>query len=187
MTPPTRDPLLMGAKAIIWFFTGVFAFAAAAVLIAAPVVIAFQNRIVAEMIANGMKADLGVIGAIVLLLVCVAGLLALMVWFLVNLRKIVDSVRDGDPFAPINAARLARMGWIALGGQFAAIPVGAMALYLDSVIGDAHGKIGGHDTVHIQHDFGFSGGGILLVLVLFILARVFRHGAAMREDLEGTV
>ena len=29
--------------------------------------------------------------------------------------------------------------------------------------------------------------GILLVLILFILARVFRHGAAMREDLEGTV
>ena len=29
--------------------------------------------------------------------------------------------------------------------------------------------------------------GFLIVLVLFILARVFRHGAAMREDLEGTV
>ena len=27
----------------------------------------------------------------------------------------------------------------------------------------------------------------LLVVILFILARVFRHGAAMREDLEGTV
>ena len=33
----------------------------------------------------------------------------------------------------------------------------------------------------------FSLSGILMVLVLFILARVFRHGAAMREDLEGTV
>ena len=29
--------------------------------------------------------------------------------------------------------------------------------------------------------------GILMVIILFILARVFRHGAAMREDLEGTV
>ncbi len=26
-----------------------------------------------------------------------------------------------------------------------------------------------------------------LALLLFILARVFRHGAAMRDDLEGTV
>jgi hypothetical protein len=29
--------------------------------------------------------------------------------------------------------------------------------------------------------------GLLLVLVLFILARVFRVGAAMRDDLEGTI
>ncbi len=29
--------------------------------------------------------------------------------------------------------------------------------------------------------------GILVVLTLFILARVFRQGAALREDLEGTV
>ena len=28
---------------------------------------------------------------------------------------------------------------------------------------------------------------ILLVIILFILARVFRHGASMRADLEGTV
>ena len=28
---------------------------------------------------------------------------------------------------------------------------------------------------------------VLMVIVLFILARVFKHGAAMREDLEGTV
>jgi hypothetical protein len=36
-------------------------------------------------------------------------------------------------------------------------------------------------------DFGVSLGGLLLALTLFILARVFRQGAAMREDLEGTV
>ena len=36
-------------------------------------------------------------------------------------------------------------------------------------------------------DGGLDGGSILLTLILFILARVFRHGAAMREDLEGTV
>jgi hypothetical protein len=35
--------------------------------------------------------------------------------------------------------------------------------------------------------FGFSLGGVLLALVLFILARVFRQGAKMREELEGTV
>ena len=39
----------------------------------------------------------------------------------------------------------------------------------------------------LRADFGFSGGGLLLMLVLFILARVFRRGAEMREELEGTV
>lgn len=34
---------------------------------------------------------------------------------------------------------------------------------------------------------GFSLTGIMIVLLLFILARVFRRGAAMREDLDGTV
>jgi hypothetical protein len=34
---------------------------------------------------------------------------------------------------------------------------------------------------------GVDFGGIILVLTLFVLARVFKHGAAMREDLEGTV
>ena len=29
--------------------------------------------------------------------------------------------------------------------------------------------------------------GLFIVLVLFILARIFRHGATMRDDLEGTV
>jgi hypothetical protein len=36
-------------------------------------------------------------------------------------------------------------------------------------------------------DFGLSFGGVLLALVLFILARVFRKGAEMRAELEGTV
>ena len=34
---------------------------------------------------------------------------------------------------------------------------------------------------------GFSLTGILMVLILFILARVFKRGAEMREELEGTV
>lgn len=33
----------------------------------------------------------------------------------------------------------------------------------------------------------FDLGGIILAITLFILARVFRQGAAMRNDLEGTV
>jgi hypothetical protein len=176
-----RDPLLAVAKAIIWFFIAVSGIAIAAVVAAVPIVLFLQDRIVAKMTSEGMTADGGTIGAILLLLVGVALLMALGIWFLVILRRIVDSVRSGDPFAPVNADRLARLGWIATGGQLAALPVGAIAMWLDSTVGDKH------DKMHINADFGISGGGILLVLILFVLARVFRHGAAMRQDLEGTV
>jgi hypothetical protein len=71
------------------------------------------------------------------------------------------------------------MGWIAVGGYALATVIDAIASWIKSVAGEA-----GKD---INVDVGLDGGGVLLILVLFILARVFRQGAAMREDLEGTV
>jgi len=41
-------------------------------------------------------------------------------------------------------------------------------------------------NVH-HHEHGISIGTIILTLVLFVLARVFRTGAEMEQDLEGTV
>lgn len=43
---------------------------------------------------------------------------------------------------------------------------------------ELHAEVGGG---------GIDASGILLVILLFILARVFRKGTEMREDLEGTV
>jgi hypothetical protein len=100
--------------------------------------------------------------------------------FLLELGGIVKSVERGDPFEPANADRLSRMGWIAVAGYAIATVIGSIAAWIKSVAGEA----GNHIDVD---DVGLDGGGILLILVLFILARVFRHGAAMREDLEGTV
>ena len=41
---------------------------------------------------------------------------------------------------------------------------------------------------NVHHDSdGLSMGAIILTLVLFVLARVFRTGAEMQDDLEGTV
>jgi Protein of unknown function (DUF2975) len=107
------------------------------------------------------------------------------VWFLVLLRRIVLSVGEGDPFIPENAERLSRMGWLVLAGQIAAIPVGALVLWIASLVEDtpAESRI----RADLHSDFGFSFSSLLLMLVLFILARVFRRGASMREELEGTV
>jgi hypothetical protein len=105
---------------------------------------------------------------------------ALGIWFLLLLRQIVETVAAGDPFIGDNATRLSRMGWIALGAQAVSIPLAGAVIWLA-------GMIEYHDSTRLDHDVGFDFGGIILVLVLFILARVFRQGAAMRDDLEGTV
>lgn len=106
-------------------------------------------------------------------------ILALALRFLKELRGIIDSVDEGDPFRPDNAVRLNRMGWIAVAGQVLVLPVAALAIWL--------APFAEHVEKEIHLDGGPDGGMILLTLILFILARVFRRGAEMREELEGTV
>ena len=183
MTAQHRDPLLAAAKLLLMFFIGVLGFAAIATALGAPLVLIAQDRVVAEIAAEGIANGPDAIPVLTMLLVGISALLSLAVWFLVTLLRIVRSVGQGDPFAPINANRISRMGWIALGGQLLAVPVGAALVWLANNFSDDRGTL----DARVDTDMGFSGSGILLVLVLFILARVFRHGAAMRDDLEGTV
>lgn len=94
-------------------------------------------------------------------------LLAIVGWFLRTLWRIVGTVAAGSPFTGANADRLTRMAWLALLLKGASV-VRSVAL------GEAETPVD-------------VSGGLLLALTLFILARVIRQGAAMREDLEGTV
>ena len=182
---PKRDPLLTAARLLLMAFIGVLGVAAVAIVLAIPLVIGFQTRILAEIAQKGVETGPEMIGAIALVLAGIAVLLAMAVWFLVLLRRIVLSVGTGDPFVPENAERLARMGWLVLAGQIASIPVGALVMWIASIIEDS--PAAGHAYADIHADFGFSASSLLLMLVLFILARVFRRGAEMREELEGTV
>ena len=70
------------------------------------------------------------------------------------------------------------MGWLMVLAYALAIATGVVVVWLARVVPDA---------ADADIDLDLGGGSILLILVLFILARVFRQGAAMREDLEGTV
>lgn len=173
-----NDPLLAIARVVTWFLLIVLVFAGVVVLIAAPAVALNRADVLAEFAAKGMTTGSQIIAAIVVLLLGVAALMGLAVWFLRLLLKIIDSVGEGDPFAPVNAVRLNRMAWISLAGYLGSIPLGALVMWLARYARD----VGEH--VNADFDLGAS---LLLSLVLFILARVFRHGAAMREDLEGTV
>jgi hypothetical protein len=94
---------------------------------------------------------------------------------LTRLLAIVETVRVGDPFVSVNAARLQTIAWAVLGLEIMHLVVGAVAAIVSSA---------GHQ---LDIDWSFSLTRWLVVLLLFVLARVFDQGARMREDLEGTV
>ena len=123
-------------------------------------------------IAGSAIPWIGVLGAIA------AVELALTYLFLRNLRRIIGSVANGRPFEAVNADRLRHMAWLSVAMQVVAVPMTRLIVWFDA--------LPQAPNVHHNSD-GISVGTILLTLVLFVLARVFRTGAAMQEDLEGTV
>jgi hypothetical protein len=173
---PRRDWLLTSARLLVTIIMVLVAFVAV-LLIGAAIAAPFlpdsvHLRIDRHAIQPMTTGDRMAISA---LLVVLSGFLAAAFQWLRELRRIIDSVGDGDPFNPINAERLARMGWITVIVELVSIPGGALAAFVAHLF---------HKT---RLEVGLSLGGILMALVLFILARVFREGARMREDLEGTV
>jgi len=179
MTRMKSDPLLAIAQVILALCIVLLIFVSAMVLIGLGALLTVRRaEIIAEIAAAG--APDSAYWAIAVVLVLLIGLFLAVLRFLLELSGIVKSVDRGDPFEPENADRLSRMGWIAVAGYALATVIGSTAAWIKSVAGEA-GKYIDVD------DVGLDGGGVLLILVLFILARVFRHGSAMREELEGTV
>jgi hypothetical protein len=112
-------------------------------------------------VGNGLRAIVvvGVVGA------------AIVHTILRRLLAIVDTVRVGDPFILDNARRLEAIAWRVLALEGLRLVVAAIA----AVVWEP-GRID-----------AFSFAPWLAVLLLFVLAGVFAHGARMRADLEGTV
>ena len=92
-----------------------------------------------------------------------------------RLLEIVESVRAGDPFVLGNAARLHSIAWWLLGAELLHLLVGALA------------RLASAPAQPLDIDWTFSFTPWIAVLLLFVLARVFAHGALMREEIEGTV
>jgi Protein of unknown function (DUF2975) len=92
-----------------------------------------------------------------------------------RLLRIVDTVRGGDPFIVDNARRLETIARTLLGVQLLHLVIGAIAARTRS------------EVQQLDIDWNFSMTPWIAVLLLFVLARVFEHGARMRADLEGTV
>ena len=120
-----------------------------------------------------MQSTLAVAGLLLLAAIVTLGAFQ----FFRLLGRMIKSAGGEGAFSIENANRLSQMGWIALAFQLASFPIAALTAYLGKLLPEGNFSV----------DFDFSLTGLLLVIVLFILARIFRQGAQMREDLEGTV
>lgn len=94
-------------------------------------------------------------------------------WWIINrLRRILLSVNQGDAFEFANVKRLQAVGLGLIGIQLTAL---MLAFVAPQAIGQS------------ASDYDFSLGSWLGILVVFILAEVFRQGSAMRDEQMTTV
>ncbi|GGD50605.1 DUF2975 domain-containing protein [Croceicoccus pelagius] len=168
------DPLLAIARVILIIIQVITGLAAVICTVAVPAIFLFRAQIIAELNAEGVVPDaLPVLAGMAGLGAIVLGMVFVVTWLC---RRIVNTVGEGDPFVPENATRLARMAWLMLAIQIISLPLSAGAVMLEQMT----------EGNTIEGD-GISLSAILLVIILFVLARVFRKGTEMRADLEGTV
>ena len=103
--------------------------------------------------------------------------LALVQLILRALQRVVASASFGDPFIEANAVDLVRVAWLLLGVNVIDALIKPMVYLLAPAA--VRAKI--HDTVHI------SVTGLFAVLLIFVLAQIFRRGSDMRAELAGTI
>ena len=168
-----RDPLLAIVRLILGIAMVGAVGTAAAFVLAVPVVRVWHGGTVAAVGGEGAP-PVGMWGRAGMLAVR-AVIAVLGFYFMRHLSRLIGSVGDGDPFVPVNAVRLRSMGWISVAVHVVAIPLSMIGGWVENVTRDIHFKV----------DLPLAG--LFLALILFILARVFREGTRMREDLEGTV
>lgn len=173
-----KDGLLAAAKVIVVLCQVVFVFAMVMLGIGIGAILTVgRAELLAEISTSGAPA--AAYWLIALAMLTGIALLALGFRFFQELTGIIDSVDEGEPFRPENANRLSRMGWISVIGHVGVLPIAALSLWLAPYAD----KVGQDVDVGAGVDIT----GVLLTLILFILARVFRRGAEMHADLEGTV
>ena len=133
--------------------------------------------IAAEFVARALGTDTSPRALVGMRLIMVVGIVGALITnvVLTRLLSIVETVRLGNPFVSENASRLQAIAWSVLALEMSRLVVVAIANTVSTVA----------RPIHIDWNLSFTPW--LAVLLLFVLARVFDHGARMREDLDGTV
>ena len=173
---PRADRLLLVTNIVLTFLIWFTAAAAAVCAALIPIVLFKRAAVVRDLVENDIRAE--ALPWMLMLLVLGIAMAVLGFFFFRHLRRIVASVSDGDPFLPINADRLYYMAWLSLGIQAVVMMATPLMFWFDAL----------PQKPNVHHgDTGFSVGSLVLALLLFVLARVFRVGSEMRDELEGTV
>lgn len=171
-----QDRVLSAARLVLRAF--LYVNIAAAVLFAVAIVISFPlgaalSARLTHKYGAGMDVGAVIWGMRLMLLLAIGAVIPLHRIF-TALLAIVATVRAGDPFTQANATRLQTIAWAMLVMQLLDLGFGAFAGWAAAM------RI---DFV----DWTPNLGGWIVVLMLFVLARVFQRGAEMRDDLAMTV
>jgi hypothetical protein len=103
--------------------------------------------------------------------------LALIQLILRALRRVVASASVGDPFIEANAVDLVHVAWLLLGVNV----IDALLKPMVYLLAPAVVRAKMHNVVHISIT------GLFAVLLIFVLAQIFRRGSDMRAELAGTI
>jgi len=173
---PTNHSTLLGVtRGLLWLMLALVAVALLVIVASSGALVVMWPEIAAEAKNNSVFIDVDTMRPqLFALFGILAAILAAAVYILRQLQALVTSAA-GDPFVPTNALRLRRIGWALVATQLLAFPLGSVASNI-AVSTSTFANMGGLDLQ-----------GLLAILLAFVLAAVFERGAAMRDELEGTV
>ena len=161
--------LLKAAALLLFVIMGAIVLGLIGLGIAA--VVGFDPEVMADM---GMSMPQIVRVGVFALLAALVCLVMLQVAVMLTTR-IVESAMSGNPFVPENATRLTQIGWLMLAMEVAGMLVNMTLSYLLP------------EKIADDINFETAPVGLFGILLIFVMAQIFRHGTELRADLEGTV
>ena len=164
--------LLKAATLLAFALVGLLVLALGALL--AFVAIAGVNHVDLPIDLGGMSGgQLATVGAFALSAALICVVMALFAIMLTT--RIVETAMSGSPFVNENADRLMHIGWLLLGIEAIGFLINLVLAYLLP------------EKLITSIDLEVSPVALLAILLIFVLAQIFRHGSEMRAELEATV
>ncbi len=176
MSETANGTVLKITRGLIYLVMAMVGIAGIAMAIAAVALPFGWSHVLAEIAKERPVADAAGLLVWIMVLLAFAIMTLGAIWTILRkLLAIIGTVESGDPFVHANAVRLKAIGWIMVGVHLIGIPMAFLVNHIGDRVGEAD----------MRGDFSITG--VLSTLLVFVLAGVFERGAAMREELAGTV